>query len=81
MVEFALPKNSVLKKGKVFPAPANARHIKQFEIYRWDPDTGENPRIDTYEIDLDDCGPMVLDAIIKIKNDIDSTLTFRRSAI
>jgi succinate dehydrogenase / fumarate reductase iron-sulfur subunit len=79
MVEFALPKNSVLKKGKVFSAPAHAKHIKQFEVYRWDPESGENPRIDTYEIDLDDCGPMVLDAIIKIKNDIDSSLTFRRS--
>jgi succinate dehydrogenase/fumarate reductase-like Fe-S protein len=44
-----------------------------------DPDSGENPRIDTYEVDLDSCGPMVLDALIKIKNEIDPTLTFRRS--
>ena len=43
------------------------------------PDDAENPRLDTYEIDMDDCGPMVLDALIKIKNEIDSTLTFRRS--
>ena len=48
-------------------------------IYRFDPDSGANPRIDTYEVDMDACGPMVLDALIKIKNEIDSTLTFRRS--
>ena len=48
-------------------------------FYRWNEDDGENPRIDTYEVDLDKCGPMVLDALIKIKNEIDPTLTFRRS--
>ncbi|MCQ8117058.1 succinate dehydrogenase iron-sulfur subunit [Methylomonas sp. WSC-7] len=53
--------------------------MRHFEVYRWDPDSGENPRIDTYEIDMDQCGPMVLDAILKIKNEIDSSLTFRRS--
>jgi succinate dehydrogenase / fumarate reductase iron-sulfur subunit len=50
-----------------------------FKIYRYDPDSGSNPRVDTFEVDLDSCGPMVLDAIIKIKNEIDPTLTFRRS--
>jgi len=30
-------------------------------------------------LDMDKCGPMVLDALIKIKNEIDPTLTFRRS--
>ena len=79
MVEFALPKNSVLQKGTEFPVPDNASQIKRFEVYRWNPDTGENPRIDIFHIDLDDCGPMVLDAILKIKNEIDTTLTFRRS--
>ncbi len=79
MVEFSLPKNSVLKKGKSFPAPEGAVNIRRFEVYRWNPDRGENPRVDGYDIDMDSCGPMVLDAIIKIKNEIDSTLTFRRS--
>ena len=79
MVEFSLPKNSVLQKGKEFPAPENATRVKRFEVYRWNPDSGENPRIDIYHIDLDSCGPMVLDAILKIKNDIDTTLAFRRS--
>ncbi|CAH1661557.1 succinate dehydrogenase iron-sulfur subunit [Chelatococcus asaccharovorans] len=79
MAEFALPKNSRMTEGKVWPKPAGAKHTTDFRIYRWDPDTGENPRIDTYTVDRDDCGPMVLDAIIWIKNKVDATLTFRRS--
>ena len=79
MAKFRLPKNSRIAKGRHFPAAGNANQLKTFRIYRWDPDSGENPRVDSYEIDLDDCGPMVLDALIKIKNEIDPTLTFRRS--
>jgi succinate dehydrogenase / fumarate reductase iron-sulfur subunit len=80
MAEFRLPRNSrVNKNGKVHKAPAGAKRVKAFSIYRWSPDDGANPRMDRYEIDLDDCGPMVLDALIKIKNEVDPTLTFRRS--
>jgi succinate dehydrogenase / fumarate reductase iron-sulfur subunit len=79
MVEFSLPANSVLKTGKTFKAAKTADNIRIFEVYRWDPDSGENPRVDSYEIDMDHCGPMVLDAILKIKNEIDSSLSFRRS--
>ncbi|HAY48486.1 MULTISPECIES: succinate dehydrogenase iron-sulfur subunit [Thalassospira] len=79
MVEFNLPANSVVKEGKSFSAPADAKNVRSFKIYRYDPDSGDNPRTDTYDIDLDKCGPMVLDALIKIKNEIDATLTFRRS--
>jgi len=79
MAEFRLPKNSRIQKGRHVPAPDGATNVKTFRIYRWDPDGGENPRIDTFEVDLDDCGPMVLDAVIKIKNEMDPTLTFRRS--
>jgi len=78
MVAFTLPKNSKILQGRTWPKPSGA-NLKGFKVYRWDPDSGENPRVDTYYIDLDDCGPMVLDAIIKIKNEIDPTLTFRRS--
>jgi len=79
MAEFFLPKNSkISRKGKSYRAP-EAKRVKKFRIYRWDPDTKENPRYDTFEVDLDHCGPMVLDALIKIKNEIDPTLTFRRS--
>jgi succinate dehydrogenase iron-sulfur subunit len=79
MAEFTLPKNSKVQIGKTFAAAEGAKNKRNFRIYRWEPDTGENPRLDTYEINLDNCGPMVLDAIIYIKNEIDSTLTFRRS--
>jgi succinate dehydrogenase / fumarate reductase iron-sulfur subunit len=79
MVEFTLPKNSRVEKGKTFKAPDGTSNVKTFQVYRWDPDAADNPRIDSYEVDLDACGPMVLDALIKIKNEVDSTLTFRRS--
>jgi len=79
MAEFRLPANSKIARGKHFPAPEGTRELKRFAVYRYDPEGGENPRIDTYEVDLQRCGPMVLDALIKIKNEIDPTLTFRRS--
>ncbi len=79
MAEFRLPKNSRPKEGRHFPAPEGSGNVRIFRVYRWDPDSGENPTIDRYEVDLDRCGPMVLDAVIKIKNEIDPTLTFRRS--
>lgn len=79
MATFTLPKNSkITGKGEVHRA-SGAGRVKQFRIYRYDPDSGANPRYDTFEIDLDACGPMVLDALFKIKNEIDPTLTFRRS--
>jgi succinate dehydrogenase / fumarate reductase iron-sulfur subunit len=78
MAEFTLPKNSVLTEGKTYKATAGG-NIRRFEVYRWDPESGLNPRIDVFELDLDKCGAMVLDAILKIKNEIDSSLTFRRS--
>merc|ERR1711998_826277 len=53
--------------------------IKQFKIYRFDPDQDTKPRMQTYDVDLEKCGPMTLDALIKIKNEQDSTLSFRRS--
>ena len=79
MVEFNLPKNSRMSEGKTHAAPAGAKNLRAFKVYRWSPDEGQNPRVDTYQVDLDTCGPMVLDALIKIKNEIDPTLTFRRS--
>ena len=79
MVEFTLPKNSRVTEGKVWPKPAGAKRLMEFRIYRWNPDDGANPRIDTFFVDRDECGPMVLDAIIWIKSKIDATLTFRRS--
>ncbi|MSQ92700.1 MAG: succinate dehydrogenase iron-sulfur subunit [Gammaproteobacteria bacterium] len=81
MVQFVLPAKSRYKDqpGRHFPAPPAAIRVRRFRIYRFDPDSGRPPCIDTFDVDLDNCGPMVLDALIKIKNEVDSTLTFRRS--
>jgi succinate dehydrogenase / fumarate reductase, iron-sulfur subunit len=79
MVEIALPKNSKVGTGTTWPYPSGVADAKEFRIYRYNPEDGNNPRIDTYFIDLHDCGPMVLDALIWIKNRVDPTLTFRRS--
>ena len=79
MAELRLPPNSRVSEGKVHVNLEQAEAPKKVKIYRYDPDSGENPRLDTYEIDRSKCGPMVLDALIKIKNEVDSTLTFRRS--
>ena len=79
MVQLTLPKNSKIMTGKTWPKPEGATNVRKFQIYRWNPDDGKNPQVDTYFVDMDKCGPMVLDALIKIKNEIDPTLTFRRS--
>jgi succinate dehydrogenase / fumarate reductase iron-sulfur subunit len=79
MVQLTLPKNSQLVEGKVWPKPAGANRLTEYKIYRWNPDDGKNPSVDTYYVDRDDCGPMVLDGLIWIKNKVDPTLTFRRS--
>ncbi len=79
MAQFTLPKNSKVKQGKSFPLHGTGARKQTLRVYRWDPDAGENPRLDSYEIDPDQCGQMVLDALIHIKNEIDPTLTFRRS--
>jgi succinate dehydrogenase / fumarate reductase iron-sulfur subunit len=79
MAKFLLPPKSRVKPGKSHDAAAGAKHTRDFTIYRYDPASAENPRLDTYRIDMDECGPMVLDALIKIKNEVDPTLTFRRS--
>ena len=79
MVQFTLPANSKVKKGIEHPVKDISEQPKKIIIYRWNPDDEQNPRLDSYEIDLKKCGPMVLDALMKIKNEIDSSLTFRRS--
>ncbi|ESR26481.1 succinate dehydrogenase iron-sulfur subunit [Lutibaculum baratangense] len=79
MVQLTLPKNSKITKGKSWPKPEGAKKTREFRVYRWNPDDGQNPRIDTFEVDVEDCGPMVLDALLWIKNTVDPTLTLRRS--
>ncbi len=79
MAQIRLPANSKIRKGRTFKAVEAATRVQRFAVYRYDPDSGETPCMDTYELDMSSCGPMVLDALIKIKNEIDPTLTFRRS--
>lgn len=79
MAQIKLPKNSRVVAGKTWPKPEGAKRVRKFRVYRYNPDEASNPRMDTYHVDLDSCGPMVLDALIKIKSEIDPTLTFRRS--
>jgi len=79
MVELALPRNSKVTPGKTWNKPLARRGWQEFRIYRWNQDDGRNPHVDSYWVERATCGPMVLDALIKIKNEIDPTLTFRRS--
>jgi succinate dehydrogenase / fumarate reductase iron-sulfur subunit len=79
MVELTLPKNSRIQQGKTWPKPEGATNLREYKIYRWSPDDDENPRVDTYHVDMDNCGPMVLDGLLYIKDKIDPTLTLRRS--
>jgi succinate dehydrogenase / fumarate reductase iron-sulfur subunit len=79
MAKFLLPANSKVLPGKRHDSAAGAKNAREFKVYRYEPSSGANPSIDTYNVDMDQCGPMVLDALIKIKNEIDPSLTFRRS--
>ena len=79
MAQFSLPQNSKIEVGNYFKDKTNSKNLRKINVYRWDPSTGKNPRVDTFEVDMDNCGPKVLDILFKIKNEIDSTLTFRRS--
>ena len=79
MVQLTLPKNSRIGSGKVWDKPEGATNLQEFRVYRWQEEDGNNPSVDTYYVDLDDCGPMILDGLIWIKNKVDPTLTFRRS--
>jgi succinate dehydrogenase / fumarate reductase iron-sulfur subunit len=81
MAEFTLPPNSRpdARAGKSHRVAAGAKQPRTFRVYRFDPASGERPRVDSYELDMASCGPMVLDALLKIKNEIDPTLSLRRS--
>ena len=79
MSEFRLPANARVVPGVTHPGPAGAAQLRTLRIYRFDPDGGGNPRLDTFRLDPRSCGPMVLDALIQLKSTVDSTLTFRRS--
>ena len=81
MVEFTLPPNSRIDEhaGKTYRASGGATVVRTFRVYRYDPAANQRPRVDSYELDMAACGPMVLDALLKIKDEIDPTLSLRRS--
>ena len=78
-MQISLPKNSKVQKGKYYKDKTGSKNIRKVNVYRWDPSSGENPRIDTYEVDMDNCPSKVLDVLNKIKNEIDPSLAYRRS--
>jgi succinate dehydrogenase / fumarate reductase iron-sulfur subunit len=79
MAEFTLPKNSKIIGGQTFDYSNGAKHTVTASVYSFQPKIDKNPKLNKYIIDLDKAGNMVLDVLIYIKNEIDSTLTFRRS--
>ena len=79
MAEFSLPSNSKIIKGDYYQDKTGSKNIKKVNVYRWNPEDDKNPRIDTFEVDMSNCGPKVLDILFKIKNELDPSLTFRRS--
>ena len=79
MVQLNLPANSKVEKGQYYKDKTGSKNIRKVNIYRWDPSTNENPRLDTYEVDMDNCSSKVLDVLNKIKNEIDPSIAYRRS--
>src|SRR6266849_10967036 len=79
MSKFRLPNASEVRPRIQRGAVKPGSRVRRFHIYRYDPMYSRQPTLDTYDLDADTCGPMILDALIKIKNEIDPTLTFRRS--
>jgi len=65
--------------GKVLRTVKKAVNVQTFQIYRWDPHTNYKPRMQDYQVDVNSCGPMMLDVLLKIKDEQDSTLSLRRS--
>lgn len=79
MAKFRLPKGSKIGKGVTYSLPKKTQQVIKITVYRWNSEPETNPRLDTFELSPDDCGPMVLDALIRIKATYDSSLAFRRS--
>ena len=79
MVQLNLPANSKVEKGQYYKDKTGSNNIRKVNVYRWDPSTNENPRLDTYEVDMDNCSSKVLDILNKIKNEIDPSVAYRRS--
>ena len=78
MVQINLPKNSEVQKGNYYQDKTGSKNIRKVNVYRWDPSNGEKPRLDTYEVDMNNCPSKVLDVLNKIKNEIDSIINLSK---
>ena len=78
MVELTLPQNSKVIKGNCYKSKEKSDKLRILKVYRYNPSFDKNPKLDTHEVSIAS-HYMVLDALIKIKNEIDPTLTFRKS--
>ena len=67
MAQFSLPQNSKIEVGQYFKDKTNSKNLRKVNVYRWDPSDGKNPRVDTFEVDMDNCGPKVLDILLKLR--------------
>jgi succinate dehydrogenase / fumarate reductase iron-sulfur subunit len=79
MASFRLPQNSRIADGASYSLSNYSKRLFKMRIYRWNSDKMANPQLDTFELDRDESGPMVLDALISVKATHDSSLAFRRS--
>jgi len=70
MVQFSLPQNSKILKGQYFKDKTGSSNLKIVHIYRWNPEKNDNPREDTFEVDIDTCGNKVLDILNKKNSEI-----------
>jgi len=74
-----LSTSSASREGDVEAAVQKGENLQEFEIYRWDPNGDDKPKLQKYTVDTNACGPMMLDVLFKIKDEQDSSLSFRRS--
>ena len=51
----------------------------KFSIYRYNPEVDDTPRMQDYQVDLHSDAKMLLDALVQIKDEIDDSLSVRRS--
>ena len=78
MAQFSLPQNSKILKGKYYQDKSDSNNLKKVNVYRWDPSKKENPRIDTFEVNMNECGPKELDVLFKSLYQLKKDPTFHK---
>ena len=59
--------------------PVSGARTVRFEIYRYDPDKDQQPRMQSLQVTLQPTDRMLLDALLRIKAEVDDSLSLRRS--